>query len=254
MIRFAGLRLSAVCVLAFVAGCSDGDEKSPPEGSGGEGAGPGSSCDEQLAEPIDPAALIDDFEDGDSQLLKVANRSGSWWLATDMTAGTTTPQGDQLLLPERIVGARCESSRGLRVTGQGFTDWGVSISGTFRWEGQAEPMDASRYKGVTFWARVGEQNTSVVRVQFQDVNTHPNGGVCNAERGSPDECYNGFGTALPSLGKGWRLYKVAFADLAQREFGLRRDAAEVSGLYQIELGLDANSVFDVSLDDFAFYE
>jgi hypothetical protein len=239
---------------SFLAGCSDGDAKNPAAGSGGEGGGPGSTCAEQLAGPLDPAALIDDFEDGDSQLLKVANRSGSWWLATDMTAGTTTPHGDQPLLPERVVGGRCESSRALRVTGQGFTDWGVSISGTFRWEAQAEPMDASRYQGVTFWARVGEQNTSVVRVQFQDVNTHPSGGVCSTERGSPDECYNGFGTALPALGEQWRHYKIAFADLAQREFGLRRDALQVSGLYGIEIGLDANSVFDLWLDDFAFYE
>ncbi|HWA76763.1 MAG TPA: hypothetical protein VG937_30730 [Polyangiaceae bacterium] len=241
-----------------LAACSGESSDSMGTGgsaSGGSGSG-GNGDPECLASvgPIDPTTLVDDLEDNNGQLSRTAGRNGSWWISTDGTDGTISPPADAAPSPERVPGGHCGSNFAMRVTGQGFTNWGAVLSAGFRYSNQAESIDASAFRGVMFWARTGDTNSSTIRVQFQDANTRPEGGVCNATPGTPDECYNGFGTDLVQLGTEWRLYKLDFSRMAQREFGYRADALDTAHLYDMEWNLQSSSIFDLWVDDIWFYE
>lgn len=230
-------------------GCSG--EADDPEARTQEDA---EHCTEELVGAVEPALLIDDMEDGNPAIAAVGERNGNWWLATDMTDGTITPAGDQDAPPERIPGGRCGSKYAMRVTGEGFKTWGASLVVNFRVNPGLEPIDASAYRGVMMWARKGESNASPVRVQFQDGNTYPEGGVCNADPTAPDGCFSGYGTSLLPLSEEWQLYKLEFSRMGQLDFGLRGDGLDLSRLYAFEIGVVQETVFDYWIDDIWFYE
>ena len=212
------------------------------------------ACPEE-AVVVDPTAIIDDLEDGDGTIAMVGERNGSWWISSDGSAeGTIEPPADQAPEPEKILGGHCGSDYAIRVTGQGFTNWGAVVSLGFRYVSQQEPIDASDFAGIQFWARVGELNTSRVRVQFQDSTTYPEGGLCDPEPGSTNECYDGWGTDLVGLGEDWKLFRIPFSRVGQRGYGLQGDQFDVENFYAIDWSLEANSIFDVWLDDVWFYE
>jgi hypothetical protein len=247
---FTEIRKSVLVSLAAgsLLACSSDPEPAPAQTSDTQ------HCTEDLVGVVDPTLLIDDMEDTDPTIAAVGDRNGTWWLATDMTGGTTTPPGDQAAAPERIPGGRCGSHYGVRITGEGFTEWGASLVGNFRLADDLEPIDASAYRGVMFWGRVGESNTSPLRVQFQDGYTYPQGGVCVDDPDAADGCFNGFGTAVVPIDTEWRLYKLEFSRMGQRDFGLRRDALDLTELYAIEFGVVKDTVFDFWVDDIWFYE
>jgi len=245
--RLSARLLPLVAALSF--GCSDDPaEPAPTETTDLE------HCTEDLVGVVDPTLLIDDMEDADATIAPVGGRNGAWWLATDMTGGSTTPAGDQETPPERIAGGRCGSKYAIRITGEGFTEWGAALVLDFRFDSGPLPIDASAYRGVMFWARVGETNTSPLRAQFQDANTYAEGGVCNPDPEAADGCFNGWGSAVVPIDTEWHLYKLEFSRMAQRDFGLRTDALDLSNLYAIEFGVIQDTVFDFSIDDIWFYE
>lgn len=261
----AGLSASLLALALTASACSG--QSSGGQGSGGAagsgeastsgGTGTGGSAEDCLRAfaPIDPTAVIDDIEDGDGVIAQTAGRNGSWWVVADGSlGGTIMPPSDQAPSAERIPGGHCGSSYAMRLTGQGFTDWGATLTMGFRYTSQAETIDASPFRGAMFWARVGDTNSSGIRVQFQDVSTRPEGGRCSDESGSPDACYNGFGTELLPIDTQWRLYKIDFSRTTQRDFGYRADALDTSQLYAMEWNLEANSIFDLWVDDVWFYE
>lgn len=247
---------ASACSGESSAAASGGTGAGGGAGTGGNGTGGTSSADCLTSfGPVDPTALIDDLEDGNSQIVGTATRNGSWWVVSDgTTAGTIEPPADQAPPPERVPGGHCGSNYAMRITGQGFTSWGASLIAGFRYTSQGEAVDASAFRGVMFWARTGDTNSSGVRVQFQDSSTRPEGGKCNAEDGSPDACYNGFGSELVPLGTDWRLYKLDFSRMTQRDFGYRADALNAAELYAMEWGVEASSIFDLWVDDVWFYE
>jgi hypothetical protein len=159
-----------------------------------------------------------------------------------------------MLVTEPILGGRCNSRQAIRVTGQGFADWGAAIVLNFKYTTEtAAPIDVSAFRGIRLWARVGEAHTSPVRVQFDDVNTSIWGGVCNPTRGMPDECWDGFGTGLVPLDTEWRLYELEFSRMAQSGFGYEADALVTSQLYRVSWSLAQESVFDLWIDDIWLY-
>jgi hypothetical protein len=218
---------SLLAVTLATAGCSEGSSgaatgnsrdaaPSPePDAAREVDAAPesGQSCPPELAGPIDPTLLIDDLEDRDGYIAAVGGRSGGWWVYADSSGGTLEPPANAAPTPARILGGRCGSEFAMRLTGQGFTEWGAGMNIGFRFENNdLGAYDASRYSGIRFWARAGESHTSAVRVQLQDRNTYPMGGVCDPnDRAGATACYNAHGTALVPLGREWRLYEIAFA-------------------------------------------
>lgn len=207
--------------------------------------------------PDDPDALVDDLEDGDGQIAPLGGRVASWWVVSDETeSATLQPPANAAPEPELLPRERCGSRYAMRLTGEGFTGWGATLVAGMDYDDASQsiqPVDLSGYEGLMFWARVGELHNSSVRVQFQDSNTDALGGVCNPEPSSPDECYNGWGTAILPLDTEWRLYRIPFRNLGQRDFGYRAESFVPSTVYNIEWNLDPNSVFDLWVDDLWFY-
>jgi hypothetical protein len=240
------VKFSLALLGALLCGCSGNSSGDKPDGS--------DVCDQAKAfGPVDPTALLDDMEDGNGLIAVAGTRSGSWWLSTDGTAGTTTPAADAAPTPERILGGRCGSKLAIRVTGQGFTDWGAVLAAGMAYTTKEESVDLSSFKGLRFWARVGEQNSSGIRVQFQDAQTHPEGGQCTDADGGSGACYNGFGTALP-VSTEWKLFELNFSRMAQRDFGHLADALDSAHIYDVEFSFEPNSVFDLWVDDLWFFE
>lgn len=277
--------LRVVCLAALATLACSGQSKSDDDdddshgGSGGAGgtsgtggmsgtAGMGGMAVQPTCpdpnEAIDPTAIIDDLEDGDSFVVDVADRDGGWWTAGDETAGASmvpeqTELTGDLAPPEAIPEPRCGSHSAMRVTGQGFNDWGAVLGVAFKFgerpngEIGAIPYDASAYEGVEFYARIGDTSTAEVRYQISDSNSEPDGGVCDETRGSEDECYDSFGVGLAQLDTTWRRYKIPFAGLSQRDYGYEADAVVTTAVYQITFNFPAGSVFDFWVDDIKFY-
>lgn len=226
-------------------------------GAGGSAAeGPTVVCPSQSG-PIDPTALIDDLEDGDGNLPQLAGRTGGWFIGSDETeGGTLTPAANDDASPpaEPIPGGRCGSQSAMRLTGQGFDEWGAVLGIGFRWgDPGILPFDASSFKGVRFWARVGELHTAPVRVQFQDVHTNPDGGHCVEGGELYEECYDGFGTLLLPLTEEWQEYEIHFDRLAQQGFGLPAEI-DPTQLYSLEWTVGPSAIYDLWIDDVRFFD
>ena len=215
-------------------------------------------------EAIDPTAMIDDFEDGEPLLPMRDGRDGGWWTAADQTVGgTMVPEqsdlsGD-LASPELLPEERCGSKFAMRVSGQGFTDWGAVLGMSFvfgtRPNGQegAVPYDASSRTGLDFWAKIGDTSTNQVRYQVSDSNSEPDGGKCVDGGGPGVECYDSFGTDLSQLGTTWRHYRIPFTGLSQRDFGLQAPGVVTTAVYQVTFNFLTASPFDFWVDDIMFY-
>lgn len=269
--RFAGLGWAGL--ILFAGGCSSSPAYIPDaSGTGGadarEAGAPGggdAAADSGAAlvcppppDFIDPFALIDDMEDGSAVIPNVMGRNGEWWAGGDMTpGGTISPNGDAN--PEPIPGGRCGSKLASHVTGQGFNDWGAILSVTFKYgsvDGGAPgaiPVDVSGYQGLTFWARIGDTSTNSVRLALSDQHARPEGGICVVGGPPGMACWDTFGTDIPQLDTAWHRYKIPFAGLSQRDFGVKADKLDTHFLYTIEFAFAPGAIFDFWVDDLSLY-
>lgn len=238
--------------------CSDDPAGTPTDVEGTGGNGSDDEEDEiECPDPndaVDPTAMIDDFEDQDALLLPIGGRSGGWWTAGDETPeATIDPALGTDAAPSPINGGRCGSSHAMRISGQGFDDWGAMLGLSLVYEsGGQGPYDASNREGVTFWARIGDTSTDRVRFALSDVNSQPEGGLCEPEGPPEVACYDTYGTLLTQLGVTWKRYRIPFDGLTQREFGLQADLA-TDALYSIQFTFEPGAVFDLWVDDIEFY-
>jgi hypothetical protein len=235
-------------------GCSSDSNQTPGDG-GGDAAS--MNCGDPN-QPIDPTALIDDMETPDFATPRVAGRNGSWWAGGDPSSAGASIQPNGDAAAEMIPGGRCGSQYAMHVTGQGFSIWAV-LTVSMGWgapDGGAEgvlPNDNHFHDGVTFWARIGDTSSNAVRFAISDKYSRPEGGYC-IDGGAMDvACYDTFGVDLPQLDTTWKQYKIPFAGLTQRNFGLQRPELDSSSIYTIEFQFNPASVFDFWLDDISFY-
>jgi len=261
---WCGVALGAAgCTAA--TNCADAGPPTPDpaaSGAGGAGGAPSvAALAEGCADPA-PGALdyLDDMEDGDARILGRDGRIGEWYTFHDTTQGTLNPDQGTTPAMEPIPGGRCGiSTKAMRVTGSGFTDYGAGFGFSFHYgTGDAGvamelPYDGSRYKGVTFWARIGDTSIGTVRMGIGDKWSRPAGGVCTIESG-PDTCYDTFGASVTITGT-WRRFTYDFGQLAQQGFGLQRPALDTTTLMTLEFDIPpASPVFDIWIDDIAFYQ
>jgi hypothetical protein len=246
--------------LAGCAGSAGPDSSAADAGSGGgsqhgaAGSGGGMACPDPN-EAIDPTALIDDMEDQNSAISPIDGRSGGWWTAGDETPSATIvpPQGSPAL-PELVPGGRCGSQYAMRVTGQGFSEWGALLGLNLAYDASGGVFyDASLRQGIGFWARIGDTSTNQMRLALSDINSEPKGGMCSENGEVGQSCFDTFGVTISSLGTTWRYYKVPFSGLTQRYFGLPAEELDTSALYTVGFNIEANMVFDLWIDDVSFY-
>ena len=137
--------------------------------------------------------LIDDFEDGDGNLVAIANRNGSWFTFNDGT-GIESPAPGSPVLPEVL---DASANFVLHVTGNDFSPALTLPDGSFAFGAGlgvvlhvdpatqvALPYDASGYDGMHFDFTVSFPATTQVRISFLVATsaTTPvaEGGTCTA--------------------------------------------------------------------------
>ena len=120
--------------------------------------------------------LISDFT-MDNGLNPVDGRVGGWYTYGDTSGrGILTPLEGAVVVPDLTVGnLNCAGGLGsLHVKGVGFTDWGAATGVDFTPKTQVDggpvgkgTYDASRYRGVSFWAKASAP-VPFVQVSFKD--------------------------------------------------------------------------------------
>jgi hypothetical protein len=144
--------------------------------------------------------LIDDFEDGDGQLVPIGGRNGVWFTFND-GSGVQTPAPGAEVLPEVL---DASANFVLHTAAQGFAPQGLLPNGDFAFgvgvgtspaidplTGVAVPYDASGYDGVSFSFTISFPPSTPIQLSFLigTVATTPvaEGGSCT------EVCYDDFG-------------------------------------------------------------
>jgi hypothetical protein len=246
---------------ALALGCQDDLPKpasAAADAGGTTDAASSAACAAAIG-PIDPSALIDNFEGGSGNLPMIGGRTGSWYAEGDATA-TAIIQPNGPAAPEVIPGGRCDSRHALHVTGNGFLDWGSEVSVPLDYGiddagvSGYQPYDASQYHGVTFFARIGDTSTNSMIFGISDEYARPEAGICVIGGGVGTGCYDSFTISLsPFIGTEWQQFRIQFAGLAQRNFGVHSDAFDTSKIYDLEFIIGPDTVFDLWVDDISFF-
>jgi len=203
---------------------------------------------------IDPTAIIDDMEDRNGNLTLASGRNGTWWTATDETPGGTIEPSQPI--PEAIPGSRCGSEYAMRVTGQGFDDWGSILGLNFAYGPDEDgvygsvPHDAHFRQGIRFWARVGDTSTRQVRFNLADFHAVTEAGWC-VEGGTP-ACFT-YEATLSQIDTTWKQYTIPFAGLVHATPENPNEPADPSLLYGMNFYFHTSAVFDFWIDDLEFY-
>jgi hypothetical protein len=195
--------------------------------------------------------LVDDFEDADSQIVKLDGRDGYWWTNADKEgAKFTEPPGGGS--PKWADSGANGSSQSLHVAGSTAKGsdqaYGVEV-GTNLISQKGSLYDGSKYVGVSFMAKVGPKSVKKVRFNMGDVNTHPDAGGCK-------NCCNHFCKEL-ELTTEWKEYQVAFKDMAQRAgWGEPRPKSITpKELYTLTFAFEGSGgEFELFVDDIQFLE
>jgi hypothetical protein len=192
-----------------------------------------------------PDAKIEDGEDNNNQILVQDGRSGYIYTYADPDGTTIDPAGGAQF--SMTAGGANGSQYALRMSGQLASSSVVYAAIGLNFTDPRGPFDASKYQGVSFFAKKGQGTTSKLRIKMPDKNSDPDGGVCAA-------CANDFGMQL-SLSEEWQRFIVPFSALRQESgWGNPRPrsvASEAVFALQFQVN-DKGRPFDVWIDDLAF--
>jgi endoglucanase len=202
--------------------------------------------------PCGPEGVIDDGEDNNNQTNPAAGRGGYWYTFVDKIGSTVTPQagaqgGTFTMSPGGANGSKFAASMKGKIGkadqppdylygGMGFNF--LDPKGTY---------DASKYKGVSFWAKKGPGSTGKIRLKVPDSNTDPEGKACTA-------CFNDFGSDL-NLTDAWTKYTIPFSEMRQLPgWGSPTpDAVLPAKLYGMQWQINQpNAAYEVWVDDVEF--
>lgn len=189
-----------------------------------------------------PDGVIDDLEDGNTQVSLEGGRDGYWWRAND-------PLGSSIELANSEGGAD-GSEMAIRVAGStatGADAWGVNF-GLMYVSQKGATYDASKYAGVSFKAKVGPKSIRSLRFKVGDINTHKDADVCKT-------CWNHFGKDM-TFSPQWREYRIMFADLRQADgWGdPRPPAVTPSKLVNLDWSISGGQAFEIWIDDVQFID
>ncbi len=235
---------SAAGDLALGGSATGGDSSTGGAGSGGEPAG-GSAAGGTGGSSMPPSdLLIDDFEDGNSQVVLVAGRNGSWFVSNDGTA-QQTPAPAEPTLPSLLSPPSGASTRALHTTGSGFYIWGAMVGANFVVTGAtAMPYDISTHQGLTFTAKIGKPwSVKQVRVSIRNYDTLYACTTCGDHFGATATMSDTFATIV-----------VPFSSFKQQGWGRPLVASFATNkTYAVTFLWAAHQTFDVWIDDVAFY-
>jgi hypothetical protein len=213
------------------------DDVLPPSNQG-DGATSGCVADEQR---VTDDAWIDDFEDGDAQLLPNEGRNGIWFMTDDQSdGGVRSPSPTVEPLSVRHADG---STHAMHIWGRGFTREGVSLDVWFSEMKPLKSFDACRYKGIAFYGRAEGGTDGHLRLKVSSHGTEEGHGCA--------VCRDRYRVAL-LLTNTWAQFFVDFSELKQEGWG---DPVEFdrSRLYGLEFATRQTAQFDMWIDDIRFY-
>jgi endoglucanase len=205
---------------------------------------------EQTAEghPCPASALVDDGEDNNNQVMVQDNRSGYWYTYVDKQGSTIDPPAGEMGGTFRFnQGGVNGSAYGARMSGSVGNSSVVYAGMGLSFTDPKSGYDASKYGGISFWAKKGAQSTRKVRLKIPDSATDPEGEICSA-------CFNDFGIDL-KLTEEWTKYILPFDDMRQeRGWGTPHpsgiDKTKIFGLqFQVN---DKGKPYDIWVDELGF--
>jgi len=231
-------RNALLSLLAIAAGVSTASGCLVPAPEGPKGSG---------MKECGPMGQIDDFEDNNNQNNVVDNRGGYWYTFVDKVGSTVWPEAGEAGGTFTPSEGGYNSKYAAEFKGKIGTAAIVFGAVGMNFQDPKAAYDASKYEGVTFFAKRGPNSTGKVRLKIPDSNTDPEGGVCS-------ECFNDFGTDL-NLTEQWQRFVIPFRDMKQMEgWGAPRkthiDATKIYGMqWQVNVqGAD----YDIFLDNVGF--
>jgi endoglucanase len=192
-----------------------------------------------------PEAKIEDGEDNNNQVIVQDGRSGYIYTYVDPEGSSIDPPGGAQFAMSP--GGANGSQFALRINGQIASGSVVYAAMGMNFADPKGPYDASKYQGISFFAKKGPGSTSKMRIKFPDKNTDPDGGVCGA-------CSNDFGLQL-SLSEEWQKFIVPFSALKQESgWGNPRPRSmSAEAVYAVQFQVnDKGKPFDIWVDDLAF--
>jgi hypothetical protein len=154
--------------------------------------------------------------------------------------------------PPRVSSFGATDAKAMHVWGAGFDGTGANVSVTLIDTPAGKAYDASAYKGVMFWARVGPAPaTTAWLFKVADVNTDPAGAVCTLPAGW---CFDDHAAYVEATTT-WQKYELTFDELAQGGWGTPQVAKlDPTKIYSLRWQLfTATDDFDLWIDDVAFY-
>jgi hypothetical protein len=228
-------------VLSSCIGQKAGGGSSTPTGPASPSA---SACDGELVPGAEGS--IDDFEDGNGQMATLGGRDGYWYIAKDPN-GSAVDEPAQGTDP--VDGGAGGSSKAMHVKGHtagGEGAWGVELGVQYVSDTSVQ-YDASKYAGISFMAKKAG-DTSKVRVNVGDVNTHPTGGVCK-------NCWNHFRKDF-TLSDDWQKFTMTWNEMKQRDgWGdPRPKSITPEKVVTLSYALEGGKSFEIWVDDITFLE
>jgi endoglucanase len=194
-----------------------------------------------------PMGMLDDGEDGNNQNLPNDNRGGYWYTFRDKKGTTIEPvageDGGTFAMSE---GGHA-SSFAARFHGKIGTGAPLFGGMGMNFIDPKAPYDASKYAGIAFYAKRGENSTPKVRLKVPDANTDPDGGACT-------ECFNDFGGDL-NLTTDWKLYIYPWKSMKQMPGwgNPRKPHVSPAKIYGVQFQVNVPSAnYDIYIDDLKF--
>lgn len=237
---------------AFLSGSCGGTSASPESPTQAESASQASTSDGGQAQNHPPAVnagqpisevRLDDLEDGDNQIVAADGRGGYWYTYVD--EGSEIEPGESFSPAE---GGADGSKFAARIKGT----IGDSVEHPFAGMGFSfvEPKsayDVSSCDGIKFFAKKGPDTTTAnMRAKVGDVNTVPEGGVCQ-------DCYNDFGRDV-RLTDEWTEITAPFFEMQQEPYwGEPRPEIVSTHVYQVQFQVKERGPFDIWVDEVRLY-
>jgi endoglucanase len=183
-----------------------------------------------------PDGLVDDLEDGDSQIAKKEGREGYWFAFVDTEGSTISPKDNFVPEPRGANGSKLAARMRGKIAPSGKS---LYAGMGFAFRNPKGKYDASKYKGISFWAK----GPGKIRFKTPDVNTAPEGDKCS-------DCYNDFGVEL-MLSAEWTRYTIPFDRLAQQTgWGDQMPEVAKNALFAVQWQFSTpGAEYDISIDD-----
>ncbi len=235
----SGLALSACIAPPAKCACEAEASDAPASANAtdSESSGEASAAVAALeVEAVEPTGAL--LWDGASiSLLDSVDPPGSWFVFNDGSPkGSMVPASTGEFESALVNGA-------IHTKGSGFGEWGGGIGMNFVGAQMLQPVNAKRYKGISFKA----SGSGTVHVGLATVATMPEFGVCTT-------CYDHYAVDISDLSSTPKTYTFTWSQLKQAGWGAPKASLDPGTLVGLNFTSKGPTAWDFTVDDVSFLE